>query len=239
MPTDQTQSTDQATMVQFPGDPVAATDKDVAVPLVGLLHALYLVGTDEEVQAYKGPGAVLGSPPQGVAIVEAGATWLTKAWSTALATGFSATAVVAAVKGVWSDEHDIVRVAMVSGAAIVLAALGLAIAIMVSSDVRARAAGAVAIADARARVATTFLTLTRPMTMAATALSANGHAVAEPSITQLVPATFTGVSSKAQGVTLTVAALGTDAGGSTWCFAIQPGQPPQWIPRSDLASASA
>ena len=148
-------------MVRFPGNPRDAAGEDLAAPTVALLTGIDLLAKEEDRNKAQGPGALLGSPPPSVAIIEAGAASLSKWWSAVLGAGITLAGVTAAVKGVRSAEHDAVRIAIIAGAAVVLAALALAIAIIVSSDVRGRAAGAATQIHARASVATTFLTLSR------------------------------------------------------------------------------
>jgi len=202
-----------------------------------MLHALSLLGSDQELADSASAMSVLTGPAPSVAVIEAGATALTKVWSVALAAGVTGTAIVAVVKGVWGDEHDIVRVAIVSGAAIVLAAFGLAIAIIVSTDVRARATAAATVIEVRARVAKTFLTLMRPGTSGAKSLLSEDLTADSPSITSMVASTFTGQSPQAPSVDLAVQAIGLDAAGRTWFLAVQPGQAPKWVPQAYVSSA--
>jgi hypothetical protein len=151
--------------VQFPGQAQDAGASDLSDPVVRLLQGLSLLGSKDELTGASSLGAVFSGPPQSVAILEAGATAVTKWWSAALGTGITATGVVAAVKGsVFSGKPlDWGHIALIGEAALVIAAMSLAVAIIVGSDIRGRATGAAAQIRARADVATAFLALARPV----------------------------------------------------------------------------
>jgi hypothetical protein len=147
--------------VQFPGQAQDAKASDLSDPVVRLLQGLSLLGNKDELTGASSLSAVFSGPPQSVAILEAGATAVTKWWSAALGTGITATGVVAAVKG--SVFSSTPHIALIGEAALVIAAMSLAIAIIVGSDIRGRATGAAAQIRARADVATAFLALARPV----------------------------------------------------------------------------
>jgi hypothetical protein len=171
--------------VRFPGSVQDPPGDDLSKPVAQLLNDLNVLGTPEELKQANGAGSVLGGPPQSVAIIEAGATALGKWWATALGAGAGLTGVVAAIQGIWGNEHDPVRVAFIAAAAVVLAALAISIGIIVSSDVRGRAIGAVAQYEVREQVASTFLSLSRPTAQCLAGQSTN--AVAEVTAVQLDP----------------------------------------------------
>jgi len=150
-----------ATTVRFPALAQDDAGQDLSTPVVLLLRDLNVLGSPEDLKKADGVEAALNGPPQSVAIIEAGATALGKWWTAALGVGATLTSIVATAQGIWGQEHDIVRVAFVGGAAAVLTAIAIAIAIIVSSDVRGRAVGSVAQIQARAQVAQTFLALSR------------------------------------------------------------------------------
>jgi hypothetical protein len=151
--------------VQFPGQVQDAKASDLSDPVVRLLQGLSLLGNKDELTSASNLGAVFSGPPQSVAILEAGATAVTKWWSAALGTGITATGVVAAVKGSLfaNTPLDWGRIVLVGEAAFVIAAMSLTIAIIVGSDIRGRATGAAAQVRARADVATAFLALAKPV----------------------------------------------------------------------------
>jgi hypothetical protein len=147
--------------VQFPGQAQDAKASDLSDPVVRLLQDLSLLGTKDELAGASTLGAVFTGPPQSVAILEAGATAVSKWWSAALGTGITATGVVAAVKGLGAGRTPLDS-ALVGDAALVIAAMSLTIAIIVGSDLHGRALGAAAQIRARADVATAFLAQARP-----------------------------------------------------------------------------
>jgi hypothetical protein len=147
--------------VQFPGQAQDAKASDLSDPVVRLLQDLSLLGTKDELAGASTLGAVFSGPPQSVAILEAGATAVSKWWSAALGTGITATGVLAAVKGIGAGKTP-VDPALVGDAALVIAAMSLTIAIIVGSDLYGRALGAAAQIRARADVATAFLAQARP-----------------------------------------------------------------------------
>jgi hypothetical protein len=143
--------------VRFPAEARQDDGTDLSPPIVQLLQDIHVLAPGKALQSADGAQAVFNGPPQSVAIIEAGATALGKWWATTLGAGAGLTGIVAAVKGIWGNEPEPVRVALVAGAAIVLSALSVAIAVIVNGDVRGRAAGSVAEYQARAQVATAFL----------------------------------------------------------------------------------
>jgi len=122
--------------VQFPGQAQDAKASDLADPVVRLLQDLSLLGTKDELAGASTVGTVFTGPPQSVAILEAGATAVSKWWSAALGTGITATGGLAAVKGIGAGRTP-VDPALLGDAALVIAAMSLTIAIIVGSDVAA------------------------------------------------------------------------------------------------------
>ncbi|GEM_PF-3059516 len=149
--------------VQFPAYPEKADGADLSGPVQTLLQQLSLLPKSDDADKPNGSLPPFTGPPQSVAIIEAGATALAKWWAAGLGTVITAASFTAAVQGIWGGQSDNVRIAMVGGAATLLAAMAIAIAIMVSSDVRGRATGTVALYQARAQVAVTFLSLSKDL----------------------------------------------------------------------------
>jgi hypothetical protein len=138
--------------VQIPGDPIDPKGDDVLVPLKDLLEGLNALGTPGSAT-----GSALTSPAQSVAIIESGATALSKVWTTLVGALGGITAVTAVATRFWNGQQGGTRIAVVAVTGAVIAAVAIALAIIVGSDVRARASGAVAIYDARARIAVKLL----------------------------------------------------------------------------------
>src|SRR5438309_6536230 len=122
--------------VRFPGNPQDAAAEDLSAPVTCFLHDTGLLGSSDELAKADGVSAAVFGPPQTVAIIQSGSTALAKWWSATLAGGAVLTAGVAGLKGIWSGEHDPVRIAILGGAAVVLAAIAVALGVIVSSDVK-------------------------------------------------------------------------------------------------------
>jgi hypothetical protein len=163
--------------VRFPGQARQDDGTDISPPIVQLLQDLHVLAPGTELEKADGAQATFHGPPQSVAIIEAGATALGKWWATTLGAGAGLTGIIAAVKGIWGNEPELVRVALVAGAAIVLSALSVAIAVIVNGDVRGRAAGAVAEYQARAQVATAFLAASAGGSKSAAVQATDGYLV--------------------------------------------------------------
>jgi hypothetical protein len=136
--------------VQVPGKPVSPDGNDLLVPLDDLLQGINLLGADSD-----RTGGVV-APSQGVAIIESGATAMSKWWSAAVAALGGTSAIAAVATRFWSGTSGGTRIAVVVAVAAVVAASLIALAIIVSSDVRGRATGATAVYYARATVAKEF-----------------------------------------------------------------------------------
>jgi hypothetical protein len=63
--------------VQIPGDPIDPKGDDVLAPLKDLLEGVNALGTPGSAT-----GSAVASPSQSVAIIESGATALSKVWTT-------------------------------------------------------------------------------------------------------------------------------------------------------------
>ena len=148
-------------MTQFPGQPIDPQGTDLSAPLTTLLNGLCLLGTQAQLDASDGATAVFTGPAQSVAIIEAGATALSKWWTAGLGATLGGGAIFAAVKGFWADQQDGVHVALIASAAFLFAALAVSIAVIVSGDVRTRGHGAAAMIGARRDIAITWLKLSR------------------------------------------------------------------------------
>jgi len=160
------------TPVRFPQG-AHDTGDDLSAPVVQLLQDLHILASDDDSKKAGTAQSALTGPPQSVAIIEAGATAVTKGWSVAIALLGGAPALLVVFRGLWGGEHDAVRIAFVAGGALVLAAIAVSIGIISSGDVQARAVGSVAEYQARAEIASTFLQLSR-LPQASPPPSANG-----------------------------------------------------------------
>src|SRR3954447_25918440 len=136
----------------------AAGGDDLLAPTQQLLRGLSVLPTPEDLANNSAKAAFKGAPDS-VSIIEAGGTALSKGYAGLIALLGGGTAVTAAVTGFWSGEGTGVRIALVAGGAVFLAATVIAIAVIVAADVRGRAAGSVAQYDVRRQVAVSVLEL--------------------------------------------------------------------------------
>ena len=146
-----------ATDVQIPEQATAPNGDDLLGPLQQLLTGVNTLGG-----ANGSTGGAFSSPAQSVAVIESGATALTKWWSGAIAALGGATAITAAVTRFWNGQQGGARIAMIATTGAVVAAIAIALAIIIHGDVTGRAAGAVAIYAARQGITETFLEVSRP-----------------------------------------------------------------------------
>jgi hypothetical protein len=173
-----------ASDVEIPGRSIDAdAGTDLLTPLKNILTGINALG---------GPGDSSGSafsaPSQSVAIIESGATSLTKWWSAAVGALGGATAITAAASGFWNSQTGATRIALLSATAGVIAAATVAIAWIVTSDVRGRAVGAAAIYEARSRVTEQLLEVAyRASAVPAVAAPAPGVAPAVPAVAKPAP----------------------------------------------------
>lgn len=163
--------------VQIPGQILNANQKDILGPLKELQQGLGLLPTDTDI-AKSGVAATFVGPPDSIAIIEAGATALSKWWSVVIA-GLGGTAVItSAVTKFWDGQKGGERIALIGGMAGLLIAALITISIIVAADVKGRAQGTVAIYAARASIATHFLQdslrASQPVPTVAQGNSANG-----------------------------------------------------------------
>ena len=142
--------------VQFPEQARDATGKDVLSPLKELQQGLGVLPGDTDM-AKSGAAATFTGPPDSVAIIEAGATALSKWWTVAIAGLGGTTVIISAVTKFWSGQDAGVRVGLVAGMAALLTAGVIAISIIVAADVKGRSNGMAALYAARASIATQFL----------------------------------------------------------------------------------
>lgn len=135
--------------VQIPSRAVSDRD-DVLGPANELLQGLNLLGTKEELDDADKATALFGGPPQSVALIEAGATALSKWWATGL--GASVAAMWATVAVWFGDLPAANQHVVLGGTAVVTAATVLAIGYILGSDVRGRSVAAAATIEARAKL---------------------------------------------------------------------------------------
>jgi hypothetical protein len=142
--------------VQFPEQALAATGKDLLSPLKELEQGLGILPDDKDL-AKSGAAATFTGPPDSVAIIEAGATALSKWWSVAIGSLGGAAVITSAVTNFWNGQTGAGRVALIGGMAGLLIAALIAISLIVAADVHGRAQATVALYTARATVAAQFL----------------------------------------------------------------------------------
>lgn len=143
--------------VRLPGNAIDPQGADVAAPAVAVLRQLYLLPTEQELSEAGKVASLFGGPPQSVAVIEAGATALSKWWAAGL--GTSLLAGWGTFAGFWDGQGGASQRAIILAAAIASAAVILAIGYIVASDVKGRAAAAVATIEARSSVAETVMRL--------------------------------------------------------------------------------
>lgn len=142
--------------VRFPEQALDATGTDIEPPLKELQQGLGILPDDKDM-AKSGAAATFTGPPDSVAIIEAGATALSKWWSVVIAALGGTAVITAAATKFWSGQAPEVRVGLIGGMAGLLIAALIAISVIVSSDVKARGQGTVAMYTARATIAAQFL----------------------------------------------------------------------------------
>jgi hypothetical protein len=142
--------------VAFPGKAVG-DGQDLLPPLQSLLVGLNVLPKPEDVEDDNNFWWAFRGTPQSVAILESGATALSKGWTVVIGALGGAAAITAAVKNFWQSSPLSVQIALLAATAVVVTAAIIAIAQMVSSELKARATGAVALYDARKAVALQFL----------------------------------------------------------------------------------
>jgi hypothetical protein len=147
--------------VKLPADAVAKQGGDIAEPSKAILQQLQLLGTPAQLKKSRGFVHAFGSPPESVAVIEAGATALSKWWAAGL--GAAVLGAWPAVARFWGDESDATQRVLVIGVSIGIAAAVLAIGYIVGSDVRGRSAAAVATIEARAKIADTITRLAKDL----------------------------------------------------------------------------
>lgn len=141
-----------ASTVEIPGQAIDTSKQDVLDPLQKLLTGINVLGSSTD-----STGGAFSTPAQSVAIIESGATSLTKWWTGAAGALGGATAIAAAVTRFWNGQQGGTRIALIATTGAVIAAVAIALAIIIASDVSGRAAGAVAVYEARRSVAEKFL----------------------------------------------------------------------------------
>ena len=184
-------------VVEFPKNVTSAddTDQDFGPPLSQLLIDLDLKGTAQDAQKAGSAGAAFSGTPDGVAILEAGATAAAKGWSTVIAALGGITAIGTALEAFWEKSSD-VHSSVVIGGCVVIAACALAIGLIFYGDLVARGRGAAAQYHARASVADSFIAAAQRAAATppppAASVAAMSNATLENVVTALVMSRATG-----------------------------------------------
>src|SRR5438270_9395446 len=102
-------STPTEVVVDFPKSITSTdeADQDLGPPLSQLLIDLDLKGSTHDAQQAGSLRAAVSGTPDGVAIIEAGATAAAKGWSTVLALAGGATAAGTAFEAFWAKSSDV------------------------------------------------------------------------------------------------------------------------------------
>jgi hypothetical protein len=146
--------------VQIPAKAINQEGEDIGAPTERLLESLHLIATDSESEKYNAHGFISAftGPPESVAVIEAGATALSKWWAAGL--GAAVLGAWGAIARFWDNlTIESTRNATLLSASIALFAVIIAISYIVGSDVRGRASAAAATINARALIGSTMLTL--------------------------------------------------------------------------------
>ncbi|MBV9793420.1 MAG: hypothetical protein JO016_05710 [Actinobacteria bacterium] len=142
----------------------AASDKASEIdekPLVRLLTAIGIKGTDEDTNASDGPAAAFKGSTQSVAVIEATATAACKWWSAGL--GVTVAGLWGGIFAWWNGQSPATQRVALWMAAIVTAAAVFGVAYLLGSDVKGRASASVATIRARAQVGDTALAAAQAM----------------------------------------------------------------------------
>jgi hypothetical protein len=162
-------------VVQVPDSAVGGSD--IQQPLTALLEGIGLLASSEDMKDAGRFAAVFTGPPQSVAVIEAGATALSKWWAAGL--GASVVATWGAVVAWWGDQPISTRNVVLWAAALASSAAILAIGYIIASDVRGRAAASVATINGRANLADSMIRAAQ-LAYAPKPPSPNGHVIALP-----------------------------------------------------------
>ena len=138
-------------MTQFPV--VTQQGDDLLSPLQAILRGVNILPAEGDRVTLR------GGTPDSVAIIEAGATALSKVWAIVVASLGGAGAIGAAVAGFWKSAQPSVQGRLVTASGAVVVAALVALAVIVAVDVYGRALGAAAQYRARAQLATTWIAL--------------------------------------------------------------------------------
>ncbi len=149
---------------------IPAGNGDLVAPTVQLLNSLNLLPSHDDLKEAGDLGAVFSGPPQSVALIEAGATALSKWW--AIGGAAAVGGVWLGVKSMWNSLPELRSTMLYAGAALSVGLI-LGVAYLLASDVRGRAAVMTETVIARQHVA-------REMVVAAAGRPAGTAAPAEP-----------------------------------------------------------
>lgn len=147
--------------VRWPGQATDPAGKDLSQPIARLLQDTSMLGDDKQQEGVAHASAAFTGTPTAVAIVEAGATALSKWWAVAVAAVGGTSALFTAIRAFWGGLEPSVQITTIGATALIMAATIIAIAAIVRADVTTRGRGAVALYEARARVAGEFMRLTQ------------------------------------------------------------------------------
>jgi hypothetical protein len=142
--------------VRFPGDAVDDAATDIQAATAELLRGLSVLETEED--AKKADDAkVMWSTYPSLQVISAGAMSISKV-ATVLIAGLGGSSVIVPwATGFWEEADEVLKIAYLAFAAVVIAALLIALAIVVRSDVMARSEASAAQYAARASIAVSFV----------------------------------------------------------------------------------
>jgi hypothetical protein len=143
------------TPAQFPGKSIG-DQQDIVDPLMAVLRGLNILPTADDKAANSFFWAFQGTPTS-VAVLESGATALSKGWAIVIGALGGATVITAAVNGFWKSQTGAVHVVLIAGTSLTIIAAIAAIVMMVRSDINSRTQGSIAIYEARKSIALEFM----------------------------------------------------------------------------------
>lgn len=132
---------------------VKLVDQDLLASLQSVLRGVNVLGSATK----DASGGAFTIPDQGEAIIESGATSLTKWYAGTISAAGGATVIFAAVNKFWVSQQGGTKIALIGGVAAVITGLAISLALIVSSDIRCRAMAAHSVYEARRGIAIAYL----------------------------------------------------------------------------------
>jgi hypothetical protein len=146
--------------VQWPGAAYSSGEDDLSVPIKNMLKAIRNIGNpagETQGATTNGPVTLTGGTPYSLQVITAGASSLTKWWSSFVAGLGGLGAVGLAIKGIWAEQEVPVQVVSIGSAAVLGSAAFVSVAVIVKADVMARGVASAARKQATSEITTAML----------------------------------------------------------------------------------